>query len=298
MTKSSTCLLLVCIFYLASCNSSKTGGENANDRVDSTFQSARTQLSKHVNKIVHDLPPPSELPFTLRKEGEVFVSELVNSLENLEEYLVFNSKAAMNLGVYAADIAYLSSYSQVDEAKKYMNGCQKIAERLGIATVFGQSLFDRFQANAGNPDSLAFIVNEAMQDSEKRLENLDELRMASLSLAGSFMESLYLLTKVIGIIRVDENRTEKVKKAQSFALLRLILSQRISLLELVSVLKDTEKDGHINKLIDDMELIRSQYDDLQLYLEGVDATSIDLHSPHIIGILEEIKRIRIDLITP
>ena len=154
-------------------------------------------LSQHIDKVIHDLPPPTEVPFILRSMGADFMDGIVNGLEHVEEYKKSNSKLAMNLGIYSTDIGYLACYNHTEKALTYIEVCQKIAEYIGISTAYGEDLGERFKKNMGNIDSLAVIINQGMGRIEERLEKLNELSMASLSLTGSFIEGLYIITKII-----------------------------------------------------------------------------------------------------
>ena len=288
-------VLSVCIFLFFACNSSKEGNKDSASK-GSDFAEAKAKMSERIDKVVHSLPPPSEVPFILKRKGTKYAEGLVNSLENLDQYLISNSKAAMNLGVYATDIGYLSSYNKVDDARKYMASCQKIAERLGISTAFGHDLIVRFQDNAGNADSLMSVINEAMQRAEARLEDLDELRMASLALSGSFIESLYIITKVIEEVQ-SSNLSPSQKENNITPLVELILEQENVILDLKSVLKETERDTNIIKLIDDVEQLDFRLDGLQEYIDEQEGY-IKIEHRAVQITLDEIKRIREDIVTP
>ena len=288
-------MLFLCIFLFFACSSPKEGrGGSASKGSD--FAETKAKMSERIDKVVHSLPPPSEVPFILKRKGTQFTEDLVNSLKNLDQYLISNSKAAMNLGVYATDIGYLSTYNKVDEARQYMESCQKIAERLGISTAFGQDLILRFQNNAGNTDSLMSVINEAMERAEARLEDLDELRMASLALSGSFVESLYIITKVIEEIQTS-NLSSSQKENNTTPLIELILEQQSFILDLKSVLKETERDANIIKLIDDVEQIDFRLGRLQEYVDEQEGY-IKINYKVVQTTLSEIKRIREDIVTP
>ena len=282
------------MYLFFACGSPKEGGGTS--RESSEFTEAKAKISERIDKVVHSLPPPSEVPFILKRKGTKYSDNLVNPLDNLDEYLISNSKAALNLGVYATDIGYLASYSRVGEARKYMESCQKIAERLGISTAFGQDLMARFQDNAGNTDSLVAITNEAMKRAEARLEDLDELRMTALSLAGSFMESLYIITTVIEEVQSSDLSSSQ-KENSIMPLIELILEQDNVILDLKSVLKETERDANIIKLIDDVEQLDFRLGGLQEYMDEQEGNIKVGHST-VQMILNEVKRIRGDIVAP
>ncbi|MEL7149028.1 MAG: hypothetical protein AAFO69_21825, partial [Bacteroidota bacterium] len=158
-------LAMACLIFLASC-----GGQKANkeSKIDSgQLSEAEQEIIEEIDKVIHDMPPPTEVPFLLKETGADFSSKLINSLDKVESYSTNRDKAALNAGVYATDIGYLSSYERVENALDYLEACQKLAESIGAGSVFNVELMSRFEQNLGNPDSLSAIVNTVMIDAEE-----------------------------------------------------------------------------------------------------------------------------------
>ena len=290
--KASSLVCVGLILTLSGCGgSSRQGGSNAESSQD--FEESKKELTDKVGKVIHSLPPPSLLPFTIRQKGLPFTASLINSLENSEDYELSNSKSAMVLGVYASDVGYLASYGLSDEARQYMEHCQRLSDRMGIATAIDQSVLTRFQENSGNTDSLLAIINSTLERVEDRLEDLDELKLASLALAGSFVEGLYLCTQSLMAVPPDIADRESL----SLELLKILANQHIFLLDLKSVLKETERDDIINKFIDDTETLDIFFDALKEYLDRLDEGDYpDLSNPAIRNFTEEVARVREEIV--
>src|SRR6187549_1167589 len=97
-------LYVLAIAGLSACgNSSK---ENSSDE----FKDAEESLKDQVEDIVYNLPSPSEIPYLLESTGAEFNQSLVSDNKKADQYLTRSDKAALNLGVYATDIGYLSTY--------------------------------------------------------------------------------------------------------------------------------------------------------------------------------------------
>ena len=291
------CGLFICTLFFYACNSPTQKAEDTQEKVDA-FIAAKEKIGQHVDKVIHDLPAPGEVSMSIKKKGIPFSKTLVNPLHHIEEYLISNSKAALNLGVYASDIGYLVSYNQPNEAQAYLNSCQKIAERLGISTALGTELYNRFQANKNNNDSLIAIINEAMRNVEVRLEDLDELRIASLALSGMFIEGLYITVNIME--QVHANSLQESDKENNIRfLVDLIQKQEVFLLDLKSILKETERDANIIQLIDGVELITFRFDDLDSYVEAQKENdrSIKITDVAISELIAEIKKIRAHIIS-
>ena len=255
-------------------------------------------LSQHIDKVIHDLPPPTEVPFILRSMGADFMDDIVNGVEHVEQYKKSNSKLAMNLGVYSTDIGYLACYNHTEKALTYIEVCQKIAEYIGISTAYGEDLGERFKKNMGNIDSLAVIINQGMGRIEERLEKLNELSMASLSLTGSFIEGLYIITKIIESHENNDQFSRKEKQTIIAPLINIIIAQKVPLLDNISMLKSIERNADVVFILDNLNLLRFRYDDLELYLEERSSDNIDLENPAIKNLLNEMQRTRESIVSP
>ena len=282
-------MLSACALVTYSC----TSGSKKTEKVTEEFTTAKKTISTHVDKIIHDLPPPSEVPLAINAYGVPLSIEVINSIDRFEDYLVSNSKAALNLGIYASDIGYLASYKQVDKAQKYISGCQKIAERLGIATAVDGELYNRFQNSSNNKDSLIAISNEIMHNIEARLENLNEIRIATLTLSGMFIESLYISVRLAE--KIAQSNIEASEKQENLKfLLNLIIKQEVLLLDLKSILKETDRDATIMQLLDGVELLTFSFDELSNYLEEQEESQapLSIEDMPVEKIIRDIKDIR------
>src|SRR5688500_14839058 len=110
---------------LSSCGStSKDEKEKGSDE----FNEANETLKKQIEDVVYNIPSPSEIPYLLQATGAEFNESLVNPRTKVDQYVTRSDKAALNLGVYAADIGYLSSYDKTQEAIDYLAACKTLAD--------------------------------------------------------------------------------------------------------------------------------------------------------------------------
>src|SRR4051812_17955584 len=100
---------------LASCGSS-SDDKNKNSK---EFDEAGT-LKEQIEEVVYNIPSPSEIPYLLQATGAEFNEKLLNARQNVDKYTTRNEKASLNLGVYVADIGYLTSYDKTQEAIDYL----------------------------------------------------------------------------------------------------------------------------------------------------------------------------------
>lgn len=294
LTTFSLCSLVVACLLQVSCSDPEKARQEA---AAAEFDAAEKELISSIDKVIHDLPAPSEVPFMLQATGSDFRGDFVNDLSKVEQYLTSNDKSALNLGVYATDIGYFSSYSQSQEALDYIEVCQKLADKIGVASAFDMRMLARFEQNIGNNDSLGALINDAMIMAEAKLEDGDRLTMAALVLSGSFIEGLHISTKVIKDYPQDQ-LSDANRDVILEPLMRIVLDQKKALLDLISVLKHVEQDEIITYLIVEMNVLRYQYEELQGLEEKISNNEggVILHQHDLRDITAEIERIRNDII--
>jgi hypothetical protein len=282
-------LLLVFISGCGDAGSTDSSGEGA------LFSEAEEKIFKDISKIIEDLPPPSIVPTTMQELGAEYDEALTNDLSRLDEYLVENNKAALNLGVYAADIGYLIAYDQVQASMDHITACQKIAENLGVATAFDLELIQKFEASMDDHEKMITLFNETIITTEKRLGDSDQLENAGLVLTGSFIEGLYLAVTVI------DNYHKSNKSAESDQLLeplvKLVLEQEQVLIDIISLLKDIPPNSKLNRMIAELNVLKLLYDGDLADIEKEMAENADLviTEEMLFDINLEITRIRNDI---
>ncbi|MEP5613136.1 MAG: hypothetical protein ABJP45_12855 [Cyclobacteriaceae bacterium] len=257
LNRIKTSVLALVVLFLYSCGG---GGEKAADsNAGAEFESAKAQVAADVKKVIQDLPPPSEVPYLLIAAGADFDPSLVNSTDNVQSYQSDVDKAALNLGVYASDIGYLSSYEKSEEALNYMGECQKLASPVGIADAIDYGMVSRFESNMENKDSLTSIINEVMEKSGERLSELDQLNSAALLLAGSWIEGMYISTMIVNNYPADGLSEEDVNLILE-PLVQVVLKQKKSLTDLMEVMKDVPQSQGVKTTMADLEKVKPIYD--------------------------------------
>lgn len=252
-----TSALAMAATILTSCGG---GGEKtAESDAGAEFDSAKAQVAADVKKVIQDLPPPSEVPYLLIAAGADFDESIVNGTDNIESYQSSPGKAALNLGVYAADIAYLSSYEKSEKALDYMGECQKLAGPVGISDAIDYGMVARFEKNMEDKDSLTAIINEVMEKSGERLSQLDQLNSAALMLAGSWVEGMYISTSIVNSYPSDGLSDEDVNLILE-PLVQVVLKQKKSLNDLMAVMGDVPTSDDVTTTIADLEKVKAIYD--------------------------------------
>lgn len=284
-------LVFVSLIFLASCGQ-KTEKKSGIETTE--LSESEQKIIDEIDKVIHDMPPPTEVPFLLKETGADFNPQLINSLEKVDSYTTTRDKAALNAGVYATDIGYLSSYEQVENALDYLEACQKLAESIGAGSVFNVELMTRFEQNLDNPDSLMGIVNTVMLDAEQNLENSDKLTSVALTLVGSYIEGMYLATQVIDTYP-DDLLPGDAKNIVLQNLMKVILDQEQPLLDVIALMKDLKEDETIDLMIEELNILRILYqDDLRKISASIEKNDGTFQvTPEMLkDIIIEVERIR------
>jgi hypothetical protein len=238
---------------LASCGSSTKKDDQSSDE----FKQAEESLKDQIKDVVYNIPSPSEIPYLLQATGAEFNQSLLNDRKKVDQYLTRNEKAALNLGVYAADIGYLSSYEKTQEAIDYLSSAKKLADNLGISS-FDPEVLKRFEANISNKDSLATLLDRAVKKTDKYLKDDSRTKLAALLVTGSFVEGLSIST---GLIKTYPNNVLKEADRNNILtpLIRVILEQEKSIDELAKMLGAVDQAEPVASIQANLTALKASY---------------------------------------
>lgn len=244
---------LVAGLYLASCSSKPTEGANSDE-----FKKAEKSLSEQIEEVIYNIPSPTEIPYLLEATGADFNPSLVNNRKKADQYAAVSDKAALNLGVYAADIGYLASYDKTQDAIDHMNACKTLADNLGIIGAFDLDVLSKFETNITNKDSLATLLNSTINQADKYLRNDKRNKLAALILTGSFVEGLYISTGLVKSYPRDLLPDDQ-RNLILTPLMRIILEQEKSVDELLQMLSNAGLEDPIPNIISDLTSLQASY---------------------------------------
>jgi hypothetical protein len=253
------CLSAFAAFTLASCGSSSSD----KDKNAKEFSEADQNLKEQIEEVVYNIPSPSEIPYMLEATGADFNQSLLSDRTKVDQYASRNDKAALNLGVYAADIGYLSSYDKSQEAIDYLGACKTLADNLNIIGSFDVEILKKFEANISNKDSLAQLLNQTVQKTESFLKDDNRNKLSSLIVAGSFIEGLYISTGVIKSYPKDILADDK-RNLILTPLMRVILEQKKSVGELIKMLETIEQTEPVTAIVADLKNLETAYNALNI----------------------------------
>jgi len=247
-------IMLFTIGLFISCG----GGTEQVEDESGDFDAAKESLKKNIEGVIYNIPSPAELPYLLQATGADFNTSLINSKESADRYMSTFDKAAMNLGIYAADIGYLSSYEQTQEALDYLHIAKQLADHLGVVDAVDQVVMERFESNIDEKDSLYKIINGAINNVDEYLKTEARNRVAALVTTGSFIEGLYVSTELVRTYPKDL-LPDDARNLILTPVINIILTQEKSVAELIKLIDSLPTDELTIKIKEDLVSLQGNY---------------------------------------
>lgn len=183
------CMVLLNILMFVSCQDSASSDGNV--KGDITHYNA-TKEAENVLKVdgkLFSIPSPIQTSVFIKENGSGFNQDLLLSASALDVYQS-GSEKAIALGIYGAQLGYVSLYNEDDRSFTYMNTCRKLSDDIGVSGAFNESLVNRFTENMGVPDTMIVIVSEIYEAADVYLKSNERNDVAALVLFGGWIESL------------------------------------------------------------------------------------------------------------
>ncbi len=242
--KGSLVLLSVTALLTTGCGGDEAANSDELPPVDST----QTTIL-NINGEIFSIPSPIQTAFLIKNSGAAYSKEILNPASKSSDYSTNFSKA-LNLGIYGADLGYVTIYDQTQDAIGYLNSAKKLADELGVSGAFDAQTIERFQKNLGNKDSMLVLVGVAYRSSDSYLKNNDRNDVSGLVLAGGWLESLYFATNVY-----KTKPNEDVK--------RRIAEQKSSLQSLIKLLTQYYSQPEYTEFIDNLNDLATVFDGVE-----------------------------------
>jgi hypothetical protein len=244
-------LLLVSTIIAASCGDSKK--EESSQTVVESKDSAVIEKEEFTqfefDKMMANFPKPMEIESEIVKAGIKFDKITINSIDNIANYQT-EAKKALNFGTYAVDLGYLAVFDKKQEALKYFKNTRQLAVDLNAVESFDKVAGANIENQLANKDTLVRIADDVYYDSYTYIKSSNKLEVASLIVAGSWIESQYHALSALKAYP----RNEKTEK-----LYNKIYEQQTHLSNLLNVLKQFEGKDEFNALIADYSKLLEMY---------------------------------------
>lgn len=283
MKLHSLVTLVVIAILLFACGKQKPAEQLPTDTIEKTI----THL------VSKDFPRPSEIPYLVMSTGADYDQTLINTRQNVDAYLAQPDKAALNLGIYAADMGYLASYDKTQESIEYFGSCRRIADELGIIQGFDPEMLKKVESGIGNRDSLTAALDTAVNRASTYMNQGHNSKIGALIITGSFVESLYLAT---GIVKTQSKSPEGMQVLTR--IIGLVMDQHEAVAEVTSMLNRVDQSETVTQLIKDFADLQAAYDQLAPLREQISKgdSKLTYTDQTLAGVTKTIEKLRSDIV--
>ncbi len=192
-------VILIFVFIgslsFSNCNNDEED-DSQNDSIDSV--ELRNPTLVKINDRLFSVPSPFQVALLVKDHNVPFDKNLLNPVQNQVNYST-NYKQALNLGIYGADLSYLNIYEQLPDAASYFAVVKVLSKELGISSTLDEQLMKRIEDSRNNKDSMLYLLSMVYRDADAYLFNNNRNEIGLLILAGGWLESLYIMTKILKI---------------------------------------------------------------------------------------------------
>lgn len=245
--------LIIIVSLLTGCSSDKKSGDDVVTIDSLDIDEQLIQDVKTVKEIFYSLPSPLETAMILKQSGAKYNEELLNPIENTNNYLT-NKSMALNLGIYTTDLSYASLYDQTQTTINYMNASKQMAEGLGILNAIDDRIVERLEANVNNREQIMDIISETIMNSSSFFEETDRQALSTIVLVGGWLEGLYIASNL-----ADENAD-----FQNNELINRIVDQKLTLSTVINLLERNQDNANAQEVLLQINELKEIYDKIEV----------------------------------
>jgi len=204
-----------------------------------------------VGQMISSVPNPVEMTILLQKSNVVYSQDLLNPSGSISNYNT-NFKKALNLGVYGTDLVYMNIYDRTVSTLSYLRNLQNLADGLRIGQFFDYETLNRLSESSRNIDSVLYITNRGFDNMTRYLIDQSRSSIAVLIAYGTWIESLYIATKV------------KTHPPNKELINQRIGEQKIVLDNMLHLLSNYRNDPFFEEIFLDLMDLKKEFDNVTI----------------------------------
>jgi hypothetical protein len=297
-------LVLASFSVLALYSCGGGGGADIVEIPDTVITGTGSKMAELGHEVIEDLvqnvSSPIEMAALIKRVGVPFSRDYLSDPNIVDKYATAFDKA-INLGVLGADLGYMNIYNRPGLIFNHITSIKKVAEDLRIGQFFDFNTLRRLASNNENLDSLMYISTSSFNRMDRYLRENNRSNASALMVTGVWIEGLYLATQV-------------AKRTDNLEIRERIGEQKISLNDLLIVLKVYQNDTNFARLIQDFEELKLAFDPIKISVERGEPTMkevdgmllivqndiqhLDIPDGQIEKIIDTVERIRNRIVNP
>ena len=209
----------IALILISGCNSSTktkedkgttSGGQQASVEVE-VFDAVK--VKDQIVETIAKMPSEKDVAIFLNEAGASYIFDLTVPAGQSEKMLT-KSDQSFGLGLYSFDLLYASIYNRGDVVNEIKNVNEKLIDNLGLREELISTIdyTGRLKANAGNKDSLNYIVSQDMNYFHQQMSKGNQPGVYALSVIGSNVEALYILSQSTLLAKNKEKMLEVMSR--------------------------------------------------------------------------------------
>ena len=202
--------------------------------------------------IIHAIPSPLEMTVAIKRSGAEYNNKVISDPAFYDKYTT-SHKRALNLGVYGADLGYLNMYEKTGTSLDYLKTIKQLSENLNVGQFFDFAKLKDLASNKENIDSLLLISTRNFSQMNKYLRDQKRGKVSVLVVTGTYIEGLNIAAQI-----VKENPESTISDR--------IGEQKLTVEDLITILKVYEKDPVFADLIKDFSSLKEEMDQVDIVI--------------------------------
>ncbi len=249
-------LLIISFTSLSSCKDRATSKQQKKVEKEQVNE-IKDQIETHV----YPLPTSAEVIKMLTEFEVGYSIGITNPVANTKKYFS-NTKRAINVGVFGADLSYATLYNQQQEVINYMEAIRSLANELNMSKIYNEELYTKIKQEYDNRDTLVKILTNAFNETYSYLAENDQQTLALLVVGGAWVEGMYLTTQVSDAAYQYEGIS------------RVLLDQKKSFETYLDITKPYLSDPSIGDFVKSLDPIKKVYEGIGTSLSEQDIKNI------------------------
>lgn len=168
--------------------------ETSNLSQEELTVSEKTTIFKIDNRLFY-IPNPVQSALLIKELAKTYNREIISSSSKVEDYST-SFQQAINIGAFGADLGYITAFDQNQDVINHLGAVKKLADKLGISSVFDFSTMEKLSGNMGNKNEMLSAITGAYKRGQDFLQDNDRKELAGLMMAGAWVESMFLATNL------------------------------------------------------------------------------------------------------
>lgn len=238
-------LFMLSGLILFSCN-------NNPEQAEETFETLQQNpANDEIKEVIYSMYLPTDMADVFSRSGINYDPDLPAPIKDASLY-TDPEQIAIMLGVYGVDITYMKLLGQSAAAAQYYRIIEQLSTKVGVPVSVFQLSSQRLEKYFSNEDSLAAVIEEIYRKSDEFFKGNGDQHLASLSLAGGWIEAMHI---GVSIIKADSG---------NYIMAERILQQKYSLNSIYTLLSNHQESLSIKGYLLLLKKLRKIYDEVNI----------------------------------